>query len=265
MTNQKNFGDYLDYKKKIIPKIVGLNEYSNVPKPRKVRKPKTKKPISIILPANQHSSYSYPDLEVSLNTSNPIEEKLASEDSFMLNLRQFIDFLKLLRSDKIIYDSKGKPLDPKIREGALEKIIGKRAHTREERLDNTMYFIGDRIFVGYHVINSEGHLERVKEELDKESFIHYERERYVLVNLDHFLENSTYQGFLKNSSTVRRGANQPRKKEIVYGNVYPFIKHHDMVEFGGTLGGISFRANSRGPIIEFSRRQGKIRSVKVRS
>ena len=70
----------------------------------------------IILEGRPHGLYSYPDLLVSMERShlgrNWVEthKALRGEDSFMLNLRQYLDFLKLLNSDKV-YDGNGDRLD----------------------------------------------------------------------------------------------------------------------------------------------------------
>ena len=70
----------------------------------------------IILEGKSHERYSYPDLLVSMQRSllgdSWIEAHttLHKEDSLMLNLIQYLDFLNLLKSDKV-YDGNGDRLD----------------------------------------------------------------------------------------------------------------------------------------------------------
>src|SRR3989344_9495227 len=80
--------------------------------------------IYLILPGRQHGNYEYPDLLVSTDRShlgrnwNDAYEALRQEDSFMLNPRQFVDFLSLLKSGEA-YDGNGR----KVNKGKLGSVL----------------------------------------------------------------------------------------------------------------------------------------------
>src|SRR3990167_8644695 len=82
----------------------------------------------IILEGKLHETYSYPDLLVSMGKSH---QALYEEDSFMLNLRQYVDFLKLLKNGKA-FDENGNLIEPKILELILDDIFEKRDPLRGE-------------------------------------------------------------------------------------------------------------------------------------
>lgn len=83
----------------------------------------------IILPARTHEDYSYPDLLVSKDLfykeKNWFEahELLQKEDFFMLTIRQFFDFLILIKSENVC-DGTGEKINPEELAQMLKEILG---------------------------------------------------------------------------------------------------------------------------------------------
>ncbi|MBS3146292.1 hypothetical protein J4471_01195 [Candidatus Woesearchaeota archaeon] len=69
----------------------------------------------VILEGKSYANYSYPDLLVSKKRTHIGKDWIGSQrglhmnNSFMFNLTQFVDFIKLIRSDKV-YDGNGRKL-----------------------------------------------------------------------------------------------------------------------------------------------------------
>src|SRR3990167_8791027 len=93
----------------------------------------------LILPGRKHGNYEYPDLLVSTARTHQGEnwsqacESLKQEDSFMLTIRQYVDFLNTLKSGNA-YDGAGKKADKKALDGILDDILTIRDPWRGEWL-----------------------------------------------------------------------------------------------------------------------------------
>ena len=94
----------------------------------------------ILLPSMQHGNYSYPDTLVSMEKNhfnkdwNKTHEVLKKEEAYMLTIRQFADFLSLLKSGKA-FDGTGKQLNKGKLENVLQEITEVRDPWRSEWLD----------------------------------------------------------------------------------------------------------------------------------
>ncbi|MBI2507429.1 hypothetical protein HYV89_00575 [Candidatus Woesearchaeota archaeon] len=128
----------------------------------------------LILPGRKHGSYEYPDLLVSAKRShngekwNQAHESLKQENSFMLTLRQYVDFLNLLKSGKA-YDGNGKGIDKTRLDGILDDIATVRSPWRAEWLDakfSSKGIVKKSYSIAYHKITLNGDLEEVTEPLD---------------------------------------------------------------------------------------------------
>ena len=94
----------------------------------------------IILEGRSDGSYSYPDLLVATDRSHcykdwyEAHESLHKENSFMLNLWQFVDYLRLLRTGKV-FNANGNYLDSRKLEVILNVLLKIRNPYRAEWLD----------------------------------------------------------------------------------------------------------------------------------
>ncbi len=95
----------------------------------------------LILPGRAYGNYKYPELLVSMDKAYhgkdwyETHQALHSEGSFMLNPRQFIDFLDLLKSGKKMDDGNRNKADSSRVQAVLDEIMGKRKPWRAEWLD----------------------------------------------------------------------------------------------------------------------------------
>ena len=140
----------------------------------------------IIVPGASYGKYSYPDLLVSTSrfyfnsTWQEAHEKLAKESSpaFMLTPRQFVDFLKVLRSGTA-YDGTDKKLSSAKCDEILGDIYEQRSPQRFEWLDakfesrgGLLGVIGSKRFISYeHTIQNgqlvSAHSEKLTDYLNK--------------------------------------------------------------------------------------------------
>ena len=197
---------------KLPDKVFGINtqeaykkylEDSGKRKPDDVKKPKII-PNNvqggdkyIILPENKHESYEYPDLLVSVERShngenwNQAHESLRQESLFMLTLRQYADFLNLLKSGKA-FDGNGRPLDKSRLDSVLDDIMTVRNPYRAEWLDakfDCKGILKKQFHITYHIIKSNGALEKINEPLN--DYLAMDKP----IDLKGWLRNANYQGF----------------------------------------------------------------------
>ncbi len=94
----------------------------------------------IILEGKKHGNYSYPDLLIPTELSyknknwNDTHELLQKNNEYMLTIRQFVDFLNLLKSGNAFYES-GKQIPQARLDEVLNDIIEVRDPWRSEWLD----------------------------------------------------------------------------------------------------------------------------------
>jgi len=211
----------------------------------------------IILEGRTHGSYSYPDLLVDMERThlglgykkvvdrdvdysnqfsqrNHTRRALRDKEEFMLTLRQFVDFLKLLKSGTNVYNNvyngAGKKLDIKVVNSVLDDILGVRAPYRGEFFDDGFNerrvepLIGRYaryvVDIDYFKIDTEGNLYSIQEPLKKCLMKDEEQAIYI----DSWMEHATNQGL------PHKRAKCPPKKE---GNFWlKNITNHALPEGG---------------------------------
>lgn len=105
----------------------------------------------VILPGHKHGKYSYPDLLVSIDRRyfskkwHETHDALNDDGYFMLNLRQFIDFLILLKSGNVQYGD-GELVNQSELKKIIDEVTGSREPWRAEWLD-TMIQSKDSDFI----------------------------------------------------------------------------------------------------------------------
>jgi len=169
-------------------------------KPGIIEKPITRKIQDgneyLILPGRKHGNYEYPDLLVSAKRShngenwNKAHESLKQEDSFMLTLRQYVDFLNLLKSG-IAHDGAGSLVNKKELDAILDDILTVRAPWRAEWLDakfGSKGILKKSYSITYHKITPNGDLEEATEPLDDCLLSNKQ------INLEEWLRKATSQG-----------------------------------------------------------------------
>src|SRR3989344_358398 len=161
----------------------------------------------IILECRTHSSYSYPDLLVA--TEGSYHEKswyechkaLHQEDSFMLTLRQYIDFINLLKTGTV-YNGNGILIDPKKLDVMLEDIFAAKDPSRMEWLD-TCFRIKDFVhYIDYNFRYVNGNLQPQISEI-AEDFRLNSGTDLEGIDLDDWLTRATVHGLP--SSNLKEG------------------------------------------------------------
>jgi len=116
----------------------------------------------VILPGKAHGSYSYPDLVVAvekthLNSNwNQAHEALHRENAFMLSIRQYVDFLQMLKSGTV-YNGRGTKLASGKVDEILDEILTKREPWRAEWLDAYFKDVNDALNISYEhrIVNGQ--------------------------------------------------------------------------------------------------------------
>lgn len=152
----------------------------------------------IILPGTEHGSYGYPDLHVATERAHEGKnwqqawEALYLDGAYMLNLRQFVDLLNLLRSGRKVYDGSGKKIDTAKVRAILDDILKDGYPPKAEHFDNEFNKRegnSSATYVTYHKIRSDRSIEEIMEPL--QDCLMENR----LISLDYWLRNATSQGF----------------------------------------------------------------------
>lgn len=159
----------------------------------------------IILPGRTHGSYSYPQIYVAMERSylnedwNQAHESLRKEDAFMLNPRQFVDFLALLKSGNAYDGTNQKIAESRLTE-ILNEIVEVRNPWRSEWLDAkfTKVQTGKKLIVlpknemhvTYHTHDGSGKLVE-KTELLQDCLM---EDKTPGIDFDYWLANATKQG-----------------------------------------------------------------------
>ena len=147
---------------------------------------------SIILPGRKRGSYEYPDLLVSMEIGlqgynhEVTWSKLKVAKEIMLTLRQEVDRLNLLKSDKPVYNGNGKRIPKEIKKALYLDAVKPREPWRASWLDNL--FVDNTI--SYHRINSDGTLKLVIEPLEDCLM----DDRNPGLSLEDWLKRATNQG-----------------------------------------------------------------------
>lgn len=108
----------------------------------------------ILLPSHTYGNYSYPDTLVAMEKSrlsqhwNEVQGHLGWEGAHMLTIRQFIDFLNLLRSGNA-YDGRGRKVDSGKLNDIFKEITEVRDPWRAELLDADFKVDGENFIINY--------------------------------------------------------------------------------------------------------------------
>ncbi|HIH18259.1 MAG TPA: hypothetical protein HA282_01670 [Nanoarchaeota archaeon] len=126
----------------------------------------------LILEGRAHGSYEYPDTLIAKKRSmqskkwQEAQDALKAEGKFMPTIRQYADFLNLLKSGNA-YDGKGHAIAKSELDSILDEILELRNPYRAEHLDASFSKQGEQFYITYHKFNSAGSLEQVQEPLQE--------------------------------------------------------------------------------------------------
>ncbi len=150
----------------------------------------------LILEARTHGSYAYPDLLVAKSLSHygknwqQCSEALHAEGFEMLTLRQFVDFLNLLKSGRA-FDGKGNKVSSSELEIILKEITEQRDPWRAEWLDAQFEEKKGKLHINYEHRAIDGKITAQK----SEPLANYLAEdKAPGINLDDYLKRATVQG-----------------------------------------------------------------------
>ena len=149
----------------------------------------------ILLPGRAHGSYEYPDTLIAKGRSiqskkwQEAQDALKAEGKFMPTIRQYADFLNLLKSGNA-YDGKGHAIAKSELDSILKDIITVRDPWRAEWLDASFSKQGEQFYIKYHTFNSAGSLEQVTEPL-QECLM---QDKISGINLEDWLKKANEQG-----------------------------------------------------------------------
>ena len=163
----------------------------------------------IILPGAIHGNYSYSDTLVAMERThhgknwNDTYVALINEGASMLSIRQFVDFLSLLKSGKA-FDGNGSPIDKLKLDSILDEIYTVRSPWRAEWLDakfsvtdKTLGMFGGKTFINYNHKLINGQLVAQRNEELEECLMRDEK-----IDISDWLSNATPQGLpQKNCAT----------------------------------------------------------------
>jgi len=148
----------------------------------------------LILPGRRHGSYEYPDLLVSTIRThhgenwNQAHKSLKQEDSFMLTIRQYVDFLNLLKSGNV-YDGDGKKVDKSTLDGILDDITKVKSFVRAEWLD-AKFSSQVMLRKNWHIIYHNQQSNEINEPLEECLM----SDKTPGIDLSYWLINATSQG-----------------------------------------------------------------------
>ena len=155
----------------------------------------------IILPRNDKvGNSSYPSLLVSIKreysdkTWEECQKLLHENNEFMLTIRQFVDFLNLLKSEEVFY-ADGEIVSKSVAVKILNEIMKVKSPWRAEWLDAKFVDRKGKLCIDYHKINDNGDIIEIIEPLQDCLMDN----KLPGISLDSWLEEATDQGLpLKN-------------------------------------------------------------------
>ncbi len=161
----------------------------------------------IILPGQSYGNYSYPDLLVAMDRThnnknwNDCHTALDQENAFMLNPRQFVDFLNVLRSGNA-YDGRGSPADSQKVESMLDEILTVRSLWRSEWLDAKFESRGGTLGIGSKMYIKSGHSQTIisnttLKSVDEPLTDYLKSDKTPGIDLDSWLSNANEHGLPK--------------------------------------------------------------------
>src|SRR3989344_5783099 len=168
-----------------------VEDYLAVPIPEEFHKKNY-----LILNSHTHGSYSYPDLLVAKTLSHygkdwhQSHEDLHQEGMFMPTLRQFVDFLNLLKSGKA-FDGKGNKVSSNELETILKEITEPRDTLRVEWLDANFKEVNKVLHINYAHQTIKGKLQpQLREPLQG----CLRENRTPGIDLNDYMQRATFQG-----------------------------------------------------------------------
>lgn len=179
----------------------------------------------IILEGKNEKNYSYADTFVSKQTYhknmnwNECHGLLQKDNAYMLTIRQFTDFLSLIKSGKA-YDGVGKEVDKKELERLFLDITEVRSPYRSEWLDADFKVKSGKLYINYNHDVSNGNLVPGNSEPIETCLMD---NKTPGIDLDSWLKNNTYQGLPKSS--------------VKSGNLYYWAPMNDNNSVAGFLAG----------------------------
>ncbi len=151
----------------------------------------------------------HPDIQIAREVTHKgknwhqAQELLKQEDSSMLSPDLFAEFLRLLKSEKRLYDGLGNLINLMEGQKIKEEITEKRNPWRSEWLDNKyvkqggIFGIGSKLAVVYHKFDSSGKLVEVIEKIDADTMM---QNKTPGINLEYWINNPTSQGLPKQNN-----------------------------------------------------------------
>ena len=151
----------------------------------------------IILEARTHGTYSYPDILIDRERSHQgtdwfqAHEALHQENAVMLTIRQYVDFINLLKSGKA-FDGGGNKVPKQKLDDILDDMLTKRNPYRAEWLDADFKLHGKLLYIHYNHRTINNKLEpQTKEQLDPNTLM---QDKTPGISLEDWLKNATFQG-----------------------------------------------------------------------
>ncbi|HLC53276.1 MAG TPA: hypothetical protein VJK03_01915 [Candidatus Nanoarchaeia archaeon] len=148
----------------------------------------------IILEGRTHGIYSYPDMLVPMQRAylgknwNQAYDALRAEDAHMLTIRQFADFLKLIKSGNA-FDGNGSHVARVALTNCLNDIIEVRDPWRAEWLDASFKIVGRKMQISYNVLQNG-----VATRVTAPAKDYLNRDRTPGIDFNAWLDNATEQG-----------------------------------------------------------------------
>ena len=193
----KNSDEEESKTEKVLELIGSLNNIINLDLISKEIDKKRELTDYILLPETKNHPAIIIDQNISYKNKKwaQTNDLLRQEDAFMLSPGLFAEFLKLLKSEKELYDGLGNLIDgSKIKERILKGILDIRNPWRAEWLDHKYSGGNNKLAVTYHKFDSSGKLIQVTEPLDKDTLI---KNRDPGISLEDWINNQTNQGLPK--------------------------------------------------------------------
>jgi len=155
----------------------------------------------LLLEGKNEKNYSYADTFVSKQTYHKnknwreCHELLQKDNAYMPTIRQFVDFLSMLKSGKA-FDGSGKKVDKKELERLFLDITEIRSPYRAEWLDADFKVKSGKLHINYNHDVSKGNLIPGNSEPLEACLMD---NKTPGIDLDSWLKNNTYQGLPKSS------------------------------------------------------------------
>ncbi|MEK6850038.1 MAG: hypothetical protein AABX85_00505, partial [Nanoarchaeota archaeon] len=151
----------------------------------------------LFLPGKSHGNYNYSNTLISLervhNGKNWFDthKLLAVDKAYMPTIRQFVDFVKELKSGKAL-NGKGQKISGNIVQSVLDDIF-KLGNYRGRWLDADFKVVGDKLHINYnHTVNPQGQIVYGKSEPLISSTLM--TDRHPGIKLDDWINRATNQG-----------------------------------------------------------------------